>query len=90
VDLVTLTKAFPLYIFMGTVESWPEPLIDHLGKGPGQPGSTGEGNSPVQPKGVEPGCTSPRLHLGAVCQQGRVSSWRFLFGEAFSCKLRIF
>jgi len=29
---------------MGTVESWPEPLIEYLGKGLG---STGEGNSAV-------------------------------------------
>jgi len=32
---------------MGTVESWPEPLMDHLRQGLGSRGSTGEGNSPV-------------------------------------------
>jgi len=32
---------------MGTVESRPEPLIEHLGKELVSPGSTGEGNSAV-------------------------------------------
>ena len=32
---------------MGNVEPQPEPLIKHLGKGPGQPWGTGEGNSLV-------------------------------------------
>jgi len=26
-----------MHICMGNAESWPEPLIEHLGKGPGQP-----------------------------------------------------
>jgi len=34
-------------LHIGTVESRPESLIDHLGKGLVSPGSTGEGNSPV-------------------------------------------
>jgi len=32
---------------MGTVESWPEPLIEHLGKNQVSLGSTGEGISHV-------------------------------------------
>ena len=32
---------------MGTAESRPEPLIEHLGKDPVSPGSTGEGNAAV-------------------------------------------
>jgi len=32
---------------MGTVESWPEPLIDPWGKDQVSLGSTGEGNSAV-------------------------------------------
>jgi len=34
---------------MGTVESWPEPLIEHPGNVPSpfSPGSTDEGNSAV-------------------------------------------
>jgi len=35
------------YTYMVTVESQPAPLIEHLGKGPSQHGSTGDGNSPV-------------------------------------------
>ena len=44
-------------------------------------GSTGEGNSPVWPGEVEPGCTSPRPHLRAHCHWGRISSWRLLLME---------
>jgi len=51
---------------METVESQPEPLIDHL-RQVLNAGSTGEGNSSVGQEGVEPGCTSPRPHLTAVC-----------------------
>jgi len=43
---------------MGTVESGPEPLIEHLGKDPVSPRSTGEGNFAVGLPGGEPGCTS--------------------------------
>jgi len=32
---------------MVTVESWPEPLMDHLGKDRVSPGSIGEGSSEV-------------------------------------------
>ena len=65
---------------MGTVESCPEPLTEHLGKvlSPFSPGSTGEGNSAVWPEGVEAGCTSLRPHLRADCHWGRISGWRFL------------
>lgn len=35
---------FDLSRCMVTVELRPEPLIEHLGKGPVGPGSTGEGN----------------------------------------------
>jgi len=45
---------------MGTVESWPEPLIDHLRQELVSPGSTGVGNSPVWLEGVEAGSTPPR------------------------------
>jgi len=51
-------------------------------------GSTGEGNSAVWPEGVEPGCTSPRLHLRADYYWGRISFWR-LFPLEFLCKPRI-
>ena len=44
-------------------------------------GSTGEGNSPVWPEGVEPGSTSPRPHLRADCHWGRISFWRLLLVE---------
>ena len=44
-------------------------------------GSTGEGNSPVWLKGVEPGSTSPRPHLRIDCHWGRIYSWRLLFVE---------
>jgi len=44
-------------------------------------GSTGEGNSPVWPAGVELGSTSPRPHLRADFHWGRISSWRLLLGE---------
>jgi len=45
---------------MVTVESQPEALIKHLGKGPSGPWSTGKGNAAVRPEVVEPGCTSLR------------------------------
>ena len=45
---------------------------------PVSPGSTGEGNSPVQPEEVEPGSTSLRPHLRAGCHCGRISGWRSL------------
>jgi len=45
------------------------------GKDQVSPGSTGEGNSPVRPEGVEPGCISPRPHLRADCHWGRISFW---------------
>ena len=35
------------YTYMVTVESQPEPLIEHLGKGWASPGSAAEGNSAV-------------------------------------------
>ena len=54
-------RPFPLIATcMGTVDSWPQPLIEHLGKEPVSPGSTGEGNSGVWPEGVEPACSSLR------------------------------
>ena len=39
--------------------------------------------SPEWPEGVEPGCTSPRPHLRADSQGGRISSWRSLLLEPF-------
>jgi len=53
-------------------------------------GSTGEGNLPVQPEEVEPGCTSLRPHLRADWHGGRISGWSSLLGEAFPCKPRVF
>ena len=43
-----IMESFYLCVIV-TVESWPEPLIEHLGKvlSPFSPGSTGEGNSAV-------------------------------------------
>ena len=73
---------------MGTVESWPEPLIDHLGKEPGQPWEHSEGNSPVWLEGVEPGCTSLRSHLMADCHWGRMSGCRSHPCGVFPCKPR--
>jgi len=60
------------------------------GKDPVSPGSAGGGNSAVGLEGVEPGCTSLRPHLRAVCHWGRISFWRFLFGEAFPCEPGVF
>lgn len=31
------SQYFLLYCCVGTAESWPQPLIEHLGKVPGQP-----------------------------------------------------
>ena len=45
--------------------------------------STGKGNSPVWPEGMEPGSTSPRTHLRADCRRGRISFWRSLILEFF-------
>jgi len=70
-----------------TVESQPEPLIDHLRQGLSH-GSTGEGNSCVWPEGVEPGYTSLRPHLRAECLWGRISFWRFLLCGTFHCECK--
>ena len=43
---------------MGTVRSWPEPVIEHLVKGCASPESTGVSNSPAQLEGVNPGTPS--------------------------------
>ena len=67
---------------MGIVESQPEPLIEHLGKGPGQPWEH-RWRQFSWSEGVEPGCTSLRSHLRADCHGGRFFSWRSFFGEAF-------
>jgi len=75
---------------MGTVESWPEPLLEHPGKGLVSPGSTGGDSSAVGQEGVEPGCTSLRPHLKADCYWGRISGWRWLLNTAFPCKPGIF
>jgi len=72
---------------MVTIESWPEPLIEQLGKGPVSPGNAGEGNSAVRQEGVEPGCTSLRPHLRTDCHWGRSSGWRSL-PCGVSCKPR--
>lgn len=66
-----------------TVKLQPEPLMEHLEEGPGQPWSTGEGNSAVGREGVEPGCTCLRPHLRAGCGWGRSSGWRSLPGAVF-------
>jgi len=56
--------------------------LNHLsiwGKEPVSPGSTGEGNSPVWPEGVEPGSTSlSPSHLRADCHWERIPVWRSL------------
>jgi len=62
-------------------QSHTEPLIEHLGKGPGEPGSIGEGNSPVWPEEVESDCTPLTPHLGADCLCGKISCWRSLLCE---------
>ena len=56
---------------MGTVESQPEPLIEHLGKGPGQPWEHRWRQLAVWPEGVEPGHTCLRPHLRADCPKER-------------------
>ena len=53
------------------------------------PGNTGEGNSPVQPEGVEPGSTSHRPHLRGECQCRRIFGWRFLSWGVFFVSLYI-
>ena len=69
---------------MVAVESRPEPLIEHLGKGPGQPWEHRWRQFSCVTGRVEPGCTSLRPHLRADCHQGRISSWTSLLGGAFS------
>ena len=75
---------------MGTVESWPELLIEHLGKGHGQLWEHRWRQSPLWPEGVEPGCTTLRPHLRADCHWARISFWRSLPSDALPCKPRIF
>ena len=71
---------YPLYencwITAWTTDWSPEDWVSY--------GSTGEGNSPVWPEGVEPGSTPPRPHLRADCQRGRISFWSCLFLWCFS------
>ena len=67
---------------MGTVESQPEPLTT-WGECWVSCGSTGGGNSAVWPEGVEPGSTSPKPHVRADSQGGRISLWRSLLLEPF-------
>jgi len=50
-------------------------------------GSTGEGNSPVWPEGVEPGSTSPRPHLRADCHWGRMFFWKSFPLEFYTVSL---
>ena len=45
---------------MGTLESWPEPLVKHLGKRPSQPWEHSWRQFRCVSEGVEPGCTPPR------------------------------
>jgi len=75
-------------LYMGTVESQPEPLIDHL-RGECWVSCRGQVNAipPEWLEGVEPGSIPPRPHLRADSQGGRISIWRALLLEAF-CKPR--
>jgi len=69
---------------MVTVESWPEPLIEHLGKGPGQPWEHRLRQCNCGTERGEPACTSLRPHLRADCHWGRIFGWR-----SFPCGVSI-
>ena len=68
------------------LESWPEPLIDHLRQALNQlQGAQVKAIQLCDRKGVEPGCASPRPHLRLSATEegslsGDFSSWS-LFSE---------
>jgi len=66
--------------WMGTVESGPQPLIDHLSKHWVSHGAQVKAIH-LWLEGLEPGCTSPRPHLRADCHRGRICSWRLILVE---------
>jgi len=63
---------------LGTAESRPEPLIDHLKQAASQLWEHRWRQPTCVTRWVEPGSTSPRPHLRADCHPERVSSWILL------------
>ena len=72
---------------MGTVESQPEPLIDHLRWALCLLWEH-RWRQPLWWEGMEPGCNSPRPHLRADCHWGRFSFQGLLLLEFFSVSLQ--
>lgn len=66
---------------MGTVESWPEPLIDHLRQGLGQLWEH-------RWRQFQPSSTPPRPYLRADYDWGRISFWRSFLFEVFHSEPR--
>ena len=75
---------FELNSRMGTLESCPNPLIDHLRQTLNQPQEHKWRNSPVWLEGVEPGTTSSRPHLRADCHWWRICFWQLFLLVFFS------
>lgn len=63
---------------MGPTESWPEPLIEHLRKGPSQHWEHRWRQFSCGTRRGGAGCTSLRPYLRADCHGGRLSGWRSL------------
>lgn len=76
---------------MGTVETQPEPLIEHLRKGPGQPWEHWWRQSVCVTRrggGGRHGCTSLKPLLRADCHWWRISGWRSIPCGVFPGKSR--
>ena len=81
-DIRAFTKPYGVTWCMGIAKSGLESVFEHLVKGHSWPGSTGESNSLVQPKGGGTRLSKP--HLRAGCYKGGFPTQRSCFLEGLA------